>query len=376
MAQPFIYRFTRDLRTQDHAGLARAAALGDVLPVLDRSIARLKTRLARSPRRAAFFCSAVARARSRRCASTVRADRAPRRARRHAQTISRARATPRARPGARATTASASTTTRASAIRTGRGGIACSAVHDAPAVHAGRDGGRTTQRRRRLPRVRAVLRGVAHAAARRHTTCRCSCGLRIDRIAERAACPLCTSSARATARRVPAGGRARARRSTVSSSGAALQYAVAMNVPATIAPRISRAHLSFGTISRARRRARDARAPRRSVRAGRRARVAAALSAIARDARFLFATRDRSTQRPPTMRCRRRCAAFSFARTHPALDAWRGGKTGFTLVDAGIAPTARDRMDASARARGRRVVSLFRSRASIGASDATSGIAG
>ncbi|MGB8798908.1 MAG: deoxyribodipyrimidine photo-lyase, partial [Candidatus Aquilonibacter sp.] len=59
MAAPFIYRFTRDLRIEDHAGLARAAAHGDVLPVLviDRAA---EARLARSPRRAAFFCSAVA----------------------------------------------------------------------------------------------------------------------------------------------------------------------------------------------------------------------------------------------------------------------------------------------------------------------------
>src|SRR5579863_750895 len=54
----FIYRFTRDLRIDDHAGLARAATFGEVLPVLivDRM---LEARLARSSRRAAFFCAAV-----------------------------------------------------------------------------------------------------------------------------------------------------------------------------------------------------------------------------------------------------------------------------------------------------------------------------
>src|SRR5580658_5314240 len=59
MAAPFIYRFTHDLRIEDHAGLAQAAAHGDILPVMiiDRG---LEARLARSPRRAAFFCSAVA----------------------------------------------------------------------------------------------------------------------------------------------------------------------------------------------------------------------------------------------------------------------------------------------------------------------------
>jgi deoxyribodipyrimidine photo-lyase len=55
---PFIYRFTKDLRLDDHAGLASAAARGSVLPllVIDRTIA---TRLRLSPRRAGFYCAAV-----------------------------------------------------------------------------------------------------------------------------------------------------------------------------------------------------------------------------------------------------------------------------------------------------------------------------
>src|SRR5438552_6483678 len=53
-----IYRFARDLRLDDHAGLGAAAAHGDVVPVLviDNDIAK---RLASSPRRAGFFCAAV-----------------------------------------------------------------------------------------------------------------------------------------------------------------------------------------------------------------------------------------------------------------------------------------------------------------------------
>ncbi len=53
-----IYRFARDLRLADHAGLSSAAAHGDVLPVLiiDRDLER---RLHSSPRRAAFYCAAV-----------------------------------------------------------------------------------------------------------------------------------------------------------------------------------------------------------------------------------------------------------------------------------------------------------------------------
>ncbi|PZR56011.1 MAG: hypothetical protein DLM50_09330 [Candidatus Meridianibacter frigidus] len=55
---PVLFRFCRDLRVEDHAGLARAAALGPIVPVLvldDALIARLKY----SSRRASFFCHAV-----------------------------------------------------------------------------------------------------------------------------------------------------------------------------------------------------------------------------------------------------------------------------------------------------------------------------
>jgi deoxyribodipyrimidine photo-lyase len=57
--RPFIYAFSTDLRLDDHAGLAAAASQGDVLPALVVDDA-LRARLRASPRRAAFFCAAVA----------------------------------------------------------------------------------------------------------------------------------------------------------------------------------------------------------------------------------------------------------------------------------------------------------------------------
>ena len=57
--KPFIYRFSADLRLEDHAGLAAAASRGCVLPIIVIDDA-LASRLKASPRRAAFFCSAVA----------------------------------------------------------------------------------------------------------------------------------------------------------------------------------------------------------------------------------------------------------------------------------------------------------------------------
>src|ERR1700693_1890207 len=56
--RPFVYRFSRDLRLDDHAGLAAAAARGAVIPLLLIDPA-LEARLRASPRRAAFFCGAV-----------------------------------------------------------------------------------------------------------------------------------------------------------------------------------------------------------------------------------------------------------------------------------------------------------------------------
>jgi deoxyribodipyrimidine photo-lyase len=56
--RPFVYRFSRDLRLDDHAGLAAAAARGAVIPLLVIAPA-METRLKASPRRAAFFCGAV-----------------------------------------------------------------------------------------------------------------------------------------------------------------------------------------------------------------------------------------------------------------------------------------------------------------------------
>lgn len=55
---PIVYRFLRDLRLDDHAGLAEASKYGEIVPalVLDQS---LKRALQSSARRAGFFCAAV-----------------------------------------------------------------------------------------------------------------------------------------------------------------------------------------------------------------------------------------------------------------------------------------------------------------------------
>lgn len=53
-----LFRFTNDLRIEDQLGLLQASEIGDLLPVfiIDRA---LGARLSRSPRRAAWFCAAL-----------------------------------------------------------------------------------------------------------------------------------------------------------------------------------------------------------------------------------------------------------------------------------------------------------------------------
>ncbi|MDP9111262.1 MAG: DNA photolyase family protein [Candidatus Eremiobacteraeota bacterium] len=54
-----VYRFRRDLRLDDHAGLAAAGRRGEILPLLVLD-SETEARLSRSPKRWAFYCSAVA----------------------------------------------------------------------------------------------------------------------------------------------------------------------------------------------------------------------------------------------------------------------------------------------------------------------------
>jgi deoxyribodipyrimidine photo-lyase len=117
-------------------------------------------------------------------------------------------------------------------------------------------------------------------------------------------------------------------------AGPVLHYVTARNVPAERTSELS-AHLSFGTIS-----ART---------------VAASLAERARD-RFLLAEEKLSLEafrrslalrdfflqlawffedRPDRV-LQERMRHFPFASAHPALDAWREGRTGYPLVDAGM----------------------------------------
>jgi deoxyribodipyrimidine photo-lyase len=325
-----LYRFARDLRLSDHAGLAAAAAHGEVVPILviDRA---LESRLSASPRRAAFFCGAV---------SSL--DAALRE--RGVQLIVR-----RGNPGPTlkqiARTAHAHT-------------VAWSASFD----RAGIDADRRLQSDMEEAGLRAIVVPDATAIAPEETTAaRPSAGdgyrafvpyHELWREMEPASyeIPLLLSFAKtdlqsealpepaefgSTVAPIEAGEAPAARRFEQFLTGDGLQYAFALNVPADDRTSHLGADLSFGTI-----------AARTIVRETRRRMDDPFLLAEERSSLRLFlrsvAMRDfflqLSSYHPFTDRepLQEKMRDFPFAKSHKALDAWREGRTGYPLVDAGI----------------------------------------
>ena len=326
----YIYRFSRDLRLDDHAGLAAAASEGEVLPVLvvDRAC---EARLARSPRRAAFYCAAVA------------ALDAGLRERGSKLIVRRGPAGPTLRNLARA---SGAIGVAWSASYDGAGshadarlqsdleeaGLQALIAHDAPAIPpeetadaSGADGGG----------YRAFVPYLAVWRECRPNTYELPLLLRFA-----------ASELQSEHLPIPAEFGAGDRASEIDPTAAtaqmerfletdALQYALAANVPADDRTSHLSAHLSFGTIAA------------RTV-------VRATLDRIAdpfllveeRSSLKLFlralAQRDFFLQlgwfHPLTddAPLQEKMRGFAFARKHAGLDAWRSGRTGYPLVDAGI----------------------------------------
>lgn len=329
-ARPFIYRFVRDLRLEDHAGLEAAAARGPILPllVIDRA---LEARLARSARRAAYFCEAV------RWLERELRDRG-------AQLVVR-----RGPPGA---------TIKRIAVAVGAGGAAWSAsydeagaredrrlqseleeagleapvVHDAPSIAPEEIAGARSIAgigyRAFAPFAQAWLR--LPVASYEHPLL-----LRFahsDLHSE----PLPQCNEFGTAERETAAGAESAKRCFERfMAEAALSYATSGMIPAEDATSHLSAHLSFGTIA--------ARTVVRRVRerlddpflfAEERRSLRLFLRSLARRDFFLqLAWFQPESSR---MELQEKMRGFGFARSHEALGAWRGGRTGFPLVDAGI----------------------------------------
>jgi deoxyribodipyrimidine photo-lyase len=325
-----IFRFTRDLRLDDHAGLAAAAAHGEVVPVLviDRA---LEARLALSPRRAAFYCAAVASLdaalRERGAQLIVRRGNAGT----ALKSLSRA-------CGATAVVWSASFD-RAGMQADQRlqsdleeAGLRAQPVQDAPAI---------------TPEETTAARPSAGDGYRAFVPYH-----ELWRELEPASyeIPLLLSFTRAHVQSEPlpqpsdfgsnlqpiAAGASQAQGKFDEFLAAdGLQYSFALSVPADDRTAHLGSDLSFGTI-----------AARTVVRLTRRRIDDPFLLAEERSSLKLFlrsiALRDFFLQlswyNPQTDRepLQEKMREFAFAPTHPALDAWRSGRTGYPLVDAGI----------------------------------------
>ena len=324
-----IFAFTRDLRLHDHAGLAEAARHGDVVAtlVVDPITA---ARLRQSPRRAAFYCAAV---------RSLDAD---------LRALGSRLIVRRGSPGtilrslARAVGASAvvwSVSYDAKSVRADRdlqstleeAGLRAGPIHDAPAVPpedtalARSDAG--AGYRALVPyheRWRSLIPlALAPDATFASVEITSEALPNIAEFGSRADLPLDASEAHA-----------RARLDSFLDS-AALQYAIARTDPANGTTSHLSADLSFGTISaRTVVHAVCERVSDPFLLAEERTSLRLFLRSLAQRDFFLqLAWYNESLEELPLQEKMR---DFSFSRTHPQLDAWRRGRTGFPLVDAGI----------------------------------------
>ncbi|HYZ17861.1 MAG TPA: deoxyribodipyrimidine photo-lyase [Candidatus Acidoferrum sp.] len=323
-----VFAFTRDLRLTDHAGLASAARHGEVVPVhvVDPSSA---ARLRRSAPRAAYYCSAV-----RALDEELRSQ--------GSRLIVR-----RGNPGqvlralARAVGAAAvswSCGYDAKSVRADRdlqstleeAGLRALPVHDAPAVppedaaagHRRGDGYRAFVPYHALWRTLIPLPDAGSAPF-----------ARVEIASEPLPFPEEFGS-NAVVDEAIGEDDARAKLRAFLA-GPALAYGIARNVPGAGETSRLSAELSFGTI-----------AAREVVRAvceriadpfllvEERTSLRLYLRSLAQRDFFLqLAWYNESLEEQPLQEKMRN---FAFARSHGQLDAWRSGRTGFPLIDAGI----------------------------------------
>ncbi len=328
--RPFIYRFAKDLRLDDHAGLAAAASRGSVIPLLAID-SFLEERMRRVPARAAFFCGAVsaldAELRERGTGLVVRRG-----------ALDETLLTVAAETGAAGAAWSASYD--AAGMRHDRAlqsaleerGLTALVVHDAPAIGPEES---AELRSSQGPGYRAfapyfdVWQELAIASHEHPLLLRLAdTGLRGE--------PLpAPAEFGASASGDPGGSRAARQAFENFLRERAPHYATLANVPSEDGTSRLSAHLSFGTIS--------ARSVASAVRerladpfsiAEQRLSLRLFLRSLAHRDFFLQLawfnpeTQDRTLQ--PKMR------DFRWNESHAALDAWRAGETGFPLVDAGI----------------------------------------
>ena len=324
-----IYRFTRDLRLDDHWGLTSAADLGEVLPVLVLDHGTT-LRFSRSLRRAAFFCAAV------RALDASLRERGSRLIVRRGPAGATLRSIARA-AGAIGVTWSASYDVPGSSADAAlqseleEAGLRATIVHDSLAIPPeetgaarsdGGDGYRAfvpyfERWREMTPHVYEAPLLVQFAASELQSEALPS--------AQEFGTSECDGAISSTAALVQL---------EAFLGGPGLQYAIAANVPADDSTSHLSAHLSFGTLAvrtamrRAQERARDP-----FLLVEERASLRLYLRSLAmRDFFLQLAWYHRVDDEPLQEKMR----GFRFAKSHTALDAWRKGETGYPLVDAGV----------------------------------------
>ncbi len=352
--RPFLYCFSNDLRLDDHAGLAAAAARGEVLPVVVIDDA-LERRMCLSPLRAAFFCGAIA---------ALAGELQDRGRTLIVRRGARAKILKSLAREVGADGAAWATSYDAAGIQRDRrlqseleeAGLSALVVHDAPAIapeeSLSAQGARGQGYRAFAPYLdRWSSLGVA---SYEHPLLLRFAAFNGDSEA------LPRPSDFGSPHEPPASGPVRARRRFERFlSERAGQYASAGRLPADDGTSELSAHLSFGTIS--------ARSIVRAVRerlgdpfavAHERLSLKLFLRSLARRDFFLqlswFHPRTNGEALQEKMR------GFAPLKAHPALRAWREGRTGYPLVRRGHPAASRDRLDASAGAGGGGVVPVLR----------------
>ncbi|HEY1654451.1 MAG TPA: FAD-binding domain-containing protein [Candidatus Tumulicola sp.] len=326
-----VYRFTHDLRLDDHAGIAAAAADGAIVALLVVDAA-LEARLRRSPKRAAAYCAATAA-----LDEELRAHGSPlvvRRGPAAAAVIDVARTT-----GARGAAWSAAydqngiEADRRLQSELEEAGLRASVVHDAPAIAPEETAERSTSGDgyRAFGPFLEVWRDVPIASHEHPLLVRfAQDGAQAQ--GERLPDPAEFGSTESAADAGPAAAR---KALEAFLRDGATRYAQAANVPSDDRTSRLSAHLSFGTISArsvvaaARKRLEDP-----LLLSEERFSLRRFLQSLARRDFFLqLSWFHPQTQDEPLQEKMR---GFPFARSHRALEAWRAGTTGFPLVDAGI----------------------------------------
>ncbi|MFN2527939.1 MAG: deoxyribodipyrimidine photo-lyase [Candidatus Baltobacteraceae bacterium] len=328
-----LYRFSRDLRLDDHAGLAAAAEHGEILPVLVLDEA-LREHISRSPRRAAFYCEAVAA-----LDQALRA-RGTQLLVRHGPLIATL-LTLAKDTGASAVVWGASYDARAMEVerdlqsRLEERGLRALIVHDSPAIPPEET---AMEKSSAGEGYRALVPYVEKWRALEVGSFEAPLFMRfapLDSLAPQNQALPAPEEFGSSRMELGATPRSAADQLAQFLAVDALQYSVAANVPADDRTSHLSAHLSVGTI-----------AARTVVRETKRrlddpfllteekASLKRYLRGLAQRDFFLQLMwfNPQTAQEPLQEKMR----AFPFAKTHPALDAWKAGRTGYPIVDAGI----------------------------------------